>query len=67
MIADSNTRGAPPHWPVNTRRPAPAWNESTRPMPHIQKQPREWWPYVTFGGLTVMIILLAAIVVVLAR
>lgn len=68
MIADSTPRSPPPRWPINTSRPAPAWwNQPTRPLPQIQQHPREWWPYAAFGGTTVMIVCLAAIVVMLGR
>ncbi|MET8354305.1 MULTISPECIES: hypothetical protein [unclassified Micromonospora] len=67
-MADSTSHNPPPRWPGRNGVAAPpAWNLPTQPLRPQPQRSGERWPYVMFGGVTLLLGALATLVVVLAR
>ena len=69
MMAESTPRTPPPLGPDRRQVVAvpPAWNQPTQPLRQQEQHSRAWSPYVTFGGIIVLVGCFAILVAMLAR
>lgn len=44
-----------------------AWNQPTQPLRQLPQHSRDWWPFIAFGGITLLIGCVAVAVVLLSR